>query len=242
LLEKLIQQNPKVFTLISLIKNASNSCNSHHKRQFLSLMRGAGFTLNEIKQFGFNCSNNSWKTAKNYIETFSAGSVVQENRGRKKISEVIKTNIKQFLTQERISRPAANRSVKYQLEIHPVRYLNVTIKEAYNIWVQECSKDFKKISLSKFQKIVKEFKIFKKAKKLSDMCEICEAGKKIERQLKNYPLKKLIDHKKKKLTHLYNVYLQHRKEAHFQYDQFTNMKDQLPENEVLLCRNFFTEC
>jgi len=155
-------------------------------------MRASKFTLKEIHKLGFVCSNDAWKSAKVHSDHFIPGAQVEESRGRKKISKVVVENIRKFLCNEKISRLAANRTVKIGLKVINVRYLNTSVSDTYQAWIEKCKKSgFKKISLANFRKLISQLKFIKKPKKESDKCEICVSGRVIEKKIGKLSIKKV---------------------------------------------------
>src|SRR3954469_6420916 len=63
LLKKIVFEDARIRILFESLANASNKSENFQKRQFLSIMRKAGFSRNEVKNFGFSVSSTSWKTA-----------------------------------------------------------------------------------------------------------------------------------------------------------------------------------
>src|SRR4051812_31905060 len=130
---------PKVKSLLSLMATACNKSSDFEKRRFLSLMRGAGFTLKEVQAAGFICYNDAWRTAGKHCEEFFPGSKVSEIRGRPAINvSVVKEIVHKFLMTEEISRPSPNKNSKKTVDgistYTPVQYFNITKKEVFRIF------------------------------------------------------------------------------------------------------------
>jgi hypothetical protein len=234
----------KIKKLLSLLATASNTLPLFEKRQYLSLMRNSGFTLQESKNLGFSCSSEAWTTA----NTHTPGGKVSESRGRKKQKNNVLKKIKDFVECDDISRPSSYQTIQKNKGevVIPVRYFNTTIKESYELFCNNYPSIL--ISESNFRKQVKSLKHLKKAKKQTDKCQICVAGKKIEKKIKNLKekldrevnetLHNKLDNEMKQSTVLYDNYLQHRKDASHQLSAMKEMINNLGDKEVILVFDF----
>jgi hypothetical protein len=108
-ISSLLFKHPKVKKLLEILANASNKSTDFERRRFLSIVRAAGFTLNEAKAAGFKCFNDSWHTAGVHASESFPGGAVPETRGRPAFDIQDACNIiEKFLQSTKFSRPASS--------------------------------------------------------------------------------------------------------------------------------------
>ena len=245
--QNLILQNDKVNGLISGLRNACNSSPAKGKKQFLSLMRAAGFTQREVQEFGFSCSFDAWKTAGNFNKNHTPGSYIPSNGGRQKTDPLILKDISDFALSKENCRPSPNRTVKVgkgkgNKEDVPVSYLNTSVSEAYHKWRrQRTQAKAKVVSEPVFRAHLKTIKELKKAKKATDMCAICVTGKKVEAELNKMRrrlIKSSLKKRFEKLKQLNKNYQQHKHDQEHQRKKFNQTIKGLKPNRGVVVLDF----
>jgi hypothetical protein len=126
--------------LLSTLQRAFENSENFHKRQWLSTVRKAGFTYQDLHNIGWKFTKKTWKSAGNHIVAAYPGARVAENRGRFPLSPVIIQSITNHALSDEMSRPESNRTVKLPKGTRNpgkrvvVRYKNFSDSEAYNKW------------------------------------------------------------------------------------------------------------
>lgn len=239
--------------LVKTLRNAYEKAESFHKRQWLSVVRAAGFTSTDLHRFGWKFTKKAWKSAGLHSICSYPGANVKENRGRCALSQDMVQRIKKHVLSDSMSRPASNRTMKItnsssgDAERVVVRFKNFSDGDAYNIWKEQEEEQKRGIcSESSFRKILKTIPHLKKARKETDKCEICVEGKKNELKLNEILRKsnrrRLITLKdrdeRQKLRGYIELYEKHKSDNVHQRSSFKTMKETLPENEALLVMDF----
>lgn len=167
---------------------------SKQKHYFIRPLRDSGLHLQEVKELGFKCSWDLWKSCKN--------SNARQLGGARKIPDKIIKEINKHM--EGLSEIAANRSTKiieyekrnpvvlYKKKKKSERYVSAmyrqtTLQDSFKKFIEfsqtiedELKIRRKNLKFSTFYKYVD--KRFKKPFKLTDLCQYCEWGKEIKKE------------------------------------------------------------
>ena len=171
---------------------------TRNKRVYLSVLRDMGLTKKDANNLGFACGDKAWKKAGEHLKNYTPGEFYPLTH-KKKITDQLLQQIKEFLFDETISYEAANRTVKRsfimtnatgenarQTVLTPVRYLNQSILRTYTLFKGHLARGgYASISESLFRTALKHWKEFKLPRKQSDVCHFCLRGKRITERLRN---------------------------------------------------------
>lgn len=170
--------NDKLEKLLSYLKHNHANEENYQKRRWISLLTPI-FTRKELVNRGFKVSKESFAKARKLTKALVPGTRVIETRGRPiKATENLRQSIEQFL--KRNSYPAANRTVKKNKKIIPVRYVKAGFKALFAKFASETKSTVK---YTTFRDNVPKY--FKKARKSTDMCGVCVHGKNLQGKLQN---------------------------------------------------------
>lgn len=177
----IFQNNPFVSPLIDRLKNLYVLEKiSRNRRVIISLFRGI-LTREEINDLGFHVGKECWQAAKKHItsDNFLPGQFPDKLSHKKKLTDELVRQIRDFVYRDDISYEAANRSITKRGAITAVRYFNYSKLKTWKLFQTEFENTT--ISFSSFLKILP--KELKKARKSSDCCHFCVRGKRILNQL-----------------------------------------------------------
>ena len=133
------------------------------KRELISKLKKAKLSIRKARMYGFKVSSDMWSK-----------SLKKNKFPPNKLSLDLINDLNDHL--ENQSEIASNRTIKIDNELVYVRYMKISISEAYRIFKR---KD--QLSLSAFFSYVSNK--FKKSQRLSDLCEYCELGKQLKKEL-----------------------------------------------------------
>ena len=161
----------KLDKIINSIRHIHTSEEDYKKRRWISILSPI-FTRDQLRQKGFVVSKRAFASANSHARENFPGAAITEKRGRpvKKTTDFI-ASVTSFAKSH--SYPAANRTVKINHEVVPVRFLNHGYKLLYALFLQRHNG---KISYTTFRDTIPKY--FKKPRKDTDMCGICVHGKK----------------------------------------------------------------
>jgi hypothetical protein len=171
----------KLEKLIDYVRVNHSIEQPYKQRRWISLLSPL-FTRNELINRGFVVSKASFAKANKHANEFGPGIDIPEKRGRPiKATHELKSDIDKFLKKN--SYPAANRSVKIDHKVIPVRHLNAGFKHLFKLFLQnyDCP-----IKYTTFRNNCPSY--FKKPRKSTDMCGICVHGKKAMTKLNSIRL------------------------------------------------------
>ena len=238
-----VYEVPVFKKLLAILHNCFINAKDYNKRQWLSVVRHAGLTAQELRDVGWDFSNKAWHTAGKHSFTSYAGAPVREDRGRMSLSPVIVNSIKHCVLSDEMSRPAANRTVKStdSEEQVPVRYRNFSQKDSFHMWrSKQQSSGAPTCSKSSFIKVLKTIRHLKKARIETDKCEICVEGKRCEQRLAEIQRDPSLakDGEQRKLKKCVDMFNKHRSDSKHQRESFEKQKQNLKEGQAILLIDF----
>jgi hypothetical protein len=150
-----VHKLPIMKNILQILKTCHTNASDFDKRQWLSIVQGAGFKLKDLKDAGWEISSNyrAWKISTEHSSKFYPGAPVPETRGRKKKTGV-EDSILEFVVNDKYSY-ISNRTVynmnKYTVEGNlnstrekvQVRYRNLPISKLFELWKEKRVKNFR---------------------------------------------------------------------------------------------------
>jgi hypothetical protein len=168
-----------------------------NKHNFIRPFRQAGFSLPQVKELGFKCSKNLWKSCTNTYNRHLGG--------RAQLPEIIIQEINTHM--DNLSNIGANRSIvarqyaqrnpfiifkktKLSQQLVNVRYRQTSIKDAYRLFKASPRNNLNEVIRNKirnfrlptFRKYLD--KRYKKPFRFTDLCSYCENGKEFVKEIK----------------------------------------------------------
>jgi len=240
--QNFIYEVPRMKNVLMILKKCYQLTSDYNKRQWLSVVREAGFSAGELWEMGWGFSKKAWCTAGKHTSNQYAGAPVREDRGRPKVSPVIVESITKHALSDEMSRPASNRTVIVNSEPVPVRYKNSTDRESYVKWkTAQKETGVRSCSESTFSNVLKTIRNLKIARKETDKCEICVEGARCKKELEKLNgkrLRKKSDNELiKKLKKCITLFERHEKDHIHQRQKFKQQKEALihtPTDALLL--------
>jgi len=183
-----LQKNFSKDKLNSLLENISvahKNAGTKERRQILSLVSPI-FKINQLQDAGFKISYPNLQSANNHSIQHGPGAPVPKPTPpakKRKISDDLQNQIKDFFLSDEISRMAPNRTILKKIDgmkvPTTVQYLECTISNAYQKFKGQnlnirCSE-------STFRRYMP--KEIKKARRATDMCPICQVGRRKKSKL-----------------------------------------------------------
>ena len=171
---------PVIKNILQILKNCHDNAKDFDKRQWLSIVQNAGFSLKQLREAGWQISSNyrAWKIATEHSRNLYPGAPVPEKRGRKAISNLVLQSIKKFVCSDTYSYLGSKQvynDKKYIKKnvLNPnrkkvnVRYRNCTISKLYFSWKEQCKNEGTYFcSATQFRQVLKlRVKYLKKPKK-----------------------------------------------------------------------------
>lgn len=145
----------KLRKVVSLIRDAYSKSSPHNKRQMLSLVAGI-FTRQELKEFGFTCSESAYRCACEHVDKTYAGAPVPEKVAPRTLNLEQKQQVLEML-HENAPRPAPDRMV-YNInaetgerELCSVMYLEKSRSDIYTLYKRKYEDDA--VSYASFNRI-----------------------------------------------------------------------------------------
>ena len=173
-----VHKLPFIKNFLQILKTCHDNAKDFDKRQWLSIVQQAGFSLKSLKEAGWQISKNyrAWKIAREHSTKLYPGAPVPETRGRKKLTNIAKS-ILDFVISDKhsyLSSRTVYNMKKYSKdgdlnqgrEMVQVRYRNMPISKLFELWKEKRGKHSQPAcELSFFRKKVYEMRFLKKPKK-----------------------------------------------------------------------------
>ena len=140
-----VHKLPVIKNILQILKNCHDNAKDFDKRQWLSIVQKAGFSLHQLKDAG-------WKISTEHSSNLYPGAPVPEKRGRKAIANSVLQSIKKFVCSDTYSYLGSKQvynDKKYIKKnvLNPnrkkvnVRYRNCTISKLYFSWKEQCKNE-----------------------------------------------------------------------------------------------------
>jgi len=91
-----VHKLPVIKNILQILKNCHDNAKDFDKRQWLSIVQNAGFSLHQLKDAG-------WKISTEHSSNLYPGAPVPEKRGRKAIANSVLQSIKKFVCSDTYS-------------------------------------------------------------------------------------------------------------------------------------------
>ena len=100
-----VHKLPVIKNILQILKHCHDNAKDFDKRQWLSIVQNAGFSLHQLRDAGWQISSNyrAWKIATEHSRNLYPGAPVPEKRGRKAIANSVLQSIKKFVCSDTYS-------------------------------------------------------------------------------------------------------------------------------------------